>query len=174
MSDASDDVELLKLQRAADFMRDVRASVNGGTLRGGRKIPQEEKSSIAAAIQESGLTSEIKKSLKPDLLIERTAERFEEMARRQGIAIEPELRPAIVKLLAAELYANHKALGIQAKDLRTLTVRHGAAGQELLQEFGELGREPIADAARSYKNPRGFLERERERRHDAAQRVNKL
>ncbi len=109
---------------------------------------------------ESNLVSAIKNAAQVDEAVNNLAERFEEMCRRQKISVNPELRPSVVKLLAAELWVNHQALGIPAEELIGVTVQQGAVGPELQSEFDRFRDRPgvFTTAAIGYpSDPRSFL-----------------
>jgi len=102
----------------------------------------------------------VKKSAQVDLPVNRLAERFEEMARRQGAMVDAELRPSIVKLLAAELWANQRALDIPGERLLSGTLHQGAIAPELLKEFPEHPRYVIISAIENHPaGPREYIRR---------------
>lgn len=142
-ADSSDDAEFSKLQRAAEFMRGVRLTQAGSAKKfmGSNRLSSEQQYAITDAISNSAFVRAVKESLQADRIVNHMAERFEEMARRQGSYIEAELRPAMVKLLAAELWVNQKSLEqqgvhIPAEKLISSTVHQGAVAPELIKEFG--------------------------------------
>jgi hypothetical protein len=104
VSDSSEDAERSKLQRAAEFMRGVRLTQAGSDKFIGRNyLSPEQQQAITHAAESSALVAAVKESAQVDLAVNHLAERFEEMCRRQGAAVDAELRPSVVKLLAAEL-----------------------------------------------------------------------
>jgi hypothetical protein len=134
---ASDDVEISRLELAAAFMRAVRLEQAAAYTRfGGRtRISGEQKQAITQAIDSSALVAAAKDATHSDLLVNELAERFEEMCRRRGAAMTEGLRRSVVKLLAAELWVNHTALGTEPERLLSATVHHGAIAPELVEEF---------------------------------------
>jgi hypothetical protein len=161
LSDDSADVELLKLQRAADFMRGVRLTQAGNDKFIGRNwLSPEQQQDITKAISGSELVKALKQAAEVDLPVNHLAERFEEMARRQGVTMDAELRPSVVKLLAGELWANHSALGMPAEKLISATLHQGAIAPELLLEFPGYPRNVIGLAmTRAPAKPRELLQR---------------
>jgi len=108
----------------------------------------------------------VKESAKAELQVNDLAGRFEEMCRRLGMTVDSELRPSVVKLLAAELWVNQKALDAPSKKLVSATLYQGAIGPELQKEFGRFAPHAFRDAAIHYPmNSRGFL-RKAERQID--------
>lgn len=151
MSDASDDAEIAKLERAAEFMRAVRAEQQAGGAKaqtGGNFLSVEQKQAISAATENSALIAAVKQSAKADLPVNHLIERFEEMCRRQGMNVDADLRPSVAKLLAAELWINHQSLGAgtPAKKLVSATLHQGAIAPELLKEFSDVPRSLVSRA----------------------------
>ena len=157
---ASDDAELSRLQRAAAFMTEVRLAQAGRAARfkGNNYLAPEQQRAITEAILGSRLIAAVKKAVQVDMPVNYLAERFEELARRQGAVVDAGLRPTVVKLLAGELLANQQALGIPAKKLLSATLLQGAIAPELLNEFPEMPRYAIIRAVEfSPEAPREFL-----------------
>ncbi len=102
---------------------------------GRNRISGEQKQAITEAIDSSALVAAAKDAMGTDLLVNALAERFEEMCRRRGAEMTEGLRRSVVKLLAAELWVNHTALGAGPDRLLSATVQHGAVAPELLKEF---------------------------------------
>lgn len=158
-----DDELHFQLSAAAEFMAEVRASqfLSGGTLRGGIFLAREQRQAIADAIGTSALVQAAKLSMEIDLPMNLLGERFEEMCRRQKIRIDPTMRPAILKLLAAELWANAQYLSAVATDLIPVTTYHGNITAMCADdEFASLRNTPglFTMAAVGYpSNPFGFL-----------------
>jgi hypothetical protein len=160
VSSASEDEELSSLHRAAAFMREVRLAQTGRTarLKGQNYLAPEQHLAITNAVSGSGLVAAVKRTSEVDIPVNHLAERFEELCRRQGTQVDAELRPTVVKLLAAELLANHLALEVPAKRLIAATLHQGAIAPELLHEFPELPRYAIVRAVEfSPEAPREFL-----------------
>jgi hypothetical protein len=160
VSDASEEIELSRLERAAEFMRGVRLTQRGrGRFGGANYLAPETKRAITEALDNSALVAAVKKSAQADLPVNWLAERFEEMCRRQGTAVDVELRPSVVKLLALELWINNIALGEPgAEQLLAVTMRQGAIAPELLREFAEYPRYMVTTAMRGWASePRDML-----------------
>jgi hypothetical protein len=139
------EVRLAQAERASRFM-------------GNNYLPPEQYQAITKAISGSELVTAVKESTQVDIPVNYLAERFEELCRRQGAAVDADLRPAVVKLLATELFANQQALGIPAKKLLSATLLHGAIAPELLNEFPEMPRYAIIRAVEfTPEAPREFL-----------------
>jgi len=159
----SDDTELSKLQRAAEFMHEVRLAQAGSMekMMGRNYLPPEQQQAIAQAVTNSALVAAVKESAQVDLAVNRLAERFEEMARRQGVrVVDAELRPYVVKLLAAELWINHKTLDVPVARLLSATLHQGAIAPELLKEFPQHPRYVVIKAVvHNPGDPRDFLRR---------------
>lgn len=160
----SDDEELSKLQRAAAFIEEVRRAQNasGKLQTGGNFLSPRQKLEVSRATAGSALVAAVKTSVNADLSVNYLAERFEEMCRRQEATVDAELRPSIVKLLAAELLVNQKALDVPAKKLISATLHHGAIVPELLKEYDKLpySRLAVYSAVTARPGaPREFLER---------------
>lgn len=162
MSGFSDDIELFRLERAAEFMRGVRLTQSGidKLLVGHNSLSPEKEQAITQAVENSALVAAVKESAEVDLQVNHLAERFEEMCRRQGVHVDAELRPSVVKLLAAELWVNHRALDMPAEKLISATLHQGAIAPELLQEFPEFRGYVINCAVTGTPaSSRAFLER---------------
>lgn len=144
-------------------MRGVRLTQAGkGKFTGRLYLSPSEQLAITDAASNSALVEAVKASAQVDLPVNHLAERFEEMARRQGAILDAELRPAVIKLLAAELWVNHKALDAPAEKLISTTLHQGAIAPELIQEFSSefppsIIRFAMVDAAPA--SPREFLKR---------------
>ena len=134
MSADADDEELSKLNRAAEFLSEarermsVRYCINGS-------LPEEEKRLIkeetAEAIAGSGLTRRIKESLKTRSGVDKLAEMFGKTCSRIGMDIDPQLRPAIIKILACEFYANRLMVrGCSQVALCPFTIRYGELNEK--------------------------------------------
>jgi hypothetical protein len=162
LSDESEDSELSKLQRAAAFMAEIRLAQAGRSakLRGNNYLAPEQQRAITEALSNSPLVGSVKESAHIDLPVNYLAERFEEMCRRQGAAVDAELRPSVIKLLATELWVNSQALGVPAKRLLSATLHHGAIAPELIREFPERARFSLIHAMTATpENPRALLDR---------------
>jgi len=135
----SEEAELLRLQRASAFMHEVRLAQAGTPTRfsGRNRLYPEQTRAITQAMESSALVAAVKAAAQIDLPVNRLAERFEEMCRRQGMTMDAELRPSVVKLLAAELWVNQIALGVRAEKIMSATLHQGAVAPELLKEFPE-------------------------------------
>jgi hypothetical protein len=161
LSDSSEDAELSQLRRAAEFMRRVRSAQakKGKRFVGGNHLRAEREQAITAAVSSSTLVAALKESAQGDMPVNQLAERFEEMCRRLEVAVDASLRPYIVNLLAAELWANHTALPIPAEKLISLTVHQGAIGPKLIKEFARFRKTPgiFSQAASCPSDPRAFL-----------------
>jgi hypothetical protein len=149
--ESPDDEELSKLRRAAEFMRDIRLaqSESGKAQTGGNHLSPEQQQGITKAASSSALVAAIKESAGVDLPVNHLGERFAEMCRRQGEVIPAGLRGAVVKLLAAELWVNHKALDEPAEKLISATLHQGAVGPDLLKEFSQHPRWVVATAMKN-------------------------
>ncbi len=162
MSELSDDILLTQLQQASAFMLEVRqAQVESGKrCISSVHLTTEQQYAITGAANASSFVEAVKQSTETDLPLQYLFERFEEMCRRRKIAIDAPLRPALVKLLAGELFANQRALGASAKQLVSVTLYQGAIGPELVNEFVEFRDRPgiLRQAAveRSF-DPRNYL-----------------
>ncbi len=139
MSLEQEDAELFRLERAAEYMREIRLAQaeRGRKFIGVNRISEYQKRAITQAVDKSALVAAVKASAQIDLPVNRLAERFEEMCRRQGSMVSEELRPSIVKLLATELWVNHKVLRVRAEKLLSATLHQGAVALELLRDFPE-------------------------------------
>jgi hypothetical protein len=162
VSSPSEDSELSLLQRAAEFMREVRLTQaqRGKTLSGRHWLGSKQQDAIAQATQSSALIAAVSESAQVNGQMNFLAEQFEEMCRRQGAVVEAELRPAVLKLLAAELFINQNALKGDAKEFIPVTVCQGAIGPELEKEFEGFRNTPsvYGIAARDHaSDPRAFL-----------------
>jgi hypothetical protein len=115
---------------------------------GRTRISEEQKQAATQAINDSALVGAVKGAPQIDLPVNTLAERFEEMCRRNGAVMDDELRPSVVKLLAAELWINHISLGAPADALRSATLHQGAVAPELLKEFPEHPAYVISEAMR--------------------------
>jgi hypothetical protein len=161
MSASSDDVILTPLQRAAMFADKVRhiQSRTGKKFTGGNYLSAESQYAITKAATESAIVAELSKAGEGRAVLD-LFERFEEMCRRRNLKIEPEIRVALVDVLAGELLANQSALGGSATKLIRVTVLQGAILPDLKGEF-ERFREMswvFLTAAVSYpSDPRAFL-----------------
>lgn len=145
---ASDDVEISRLELAAAFMRAVRMEQAAAytKLVGRSRISGEQKQAITQAIDSSALVAAATDATHADLLMNTLAERFAEMCRRRGAEMTEGLRRSVVKLLAAELWVNHTALGTEPDRLLSATVQHGAVAPELLKEFPKKSALAVTDA----------------------------
>lgn len=123
-------------------MREVRGAQTQMKAFSGRNyLPPETTRSIAQALNDSSLVNRIKQAMQVDLLVNLLAERFEEMCRRQGVVVDAQLRPCVIKLLALELWINNIVLGRPGPEkLVAVTMREGAIAPELLKEFAEYPR----------------------------------
>jgi hypothetical protein len=143
-------------------MTEVRLAQAGSKekLRGRNYLGPEQQQAITQAITNSALLGAVKQSLDTDLPVNYFAERFEEMGRRQGIMMDRELRPYVMKLLAAELWVNHRALDTPVKRLLSVTLHQGAIAPELVTEYPEHPRYVVIQAVvHNPGNPREFLRR---------------
>lgn len=143
-------------------MRAVRIDQAEGFTRfvGRTRISQEQKQAITQAINSSALVAAVKEAAHADLPVNALAERFEEMCRRRGAVMTEGLRRSVVKLLAAELWVNHTALGAKPERLLSATVHQGAVAPELLKEFPNYPKFFITHAMwGSPASSRAFLER---------------
>jgi hypothetical protein len=151
VSDASEEIELSRLERAAEFMHGVRLTASGRrSQRGGRYIAPETKMAITEALSNSALVAAVKEAAQVDLPVNKLVERFEEMCRRQDAIVDAELRPAVAKLLATELWVNHIALSEPAKNLVSATLHQGAIAPELLKEYAEYPRYMVTVAMKQW------------------------
>jgi hypothetical protein len=161
--ESPDDDKLLRdLRRAAAFMQAVRVmqAESGKTLAGRYLLSLEQEEAIIEAARNSALVGALKGCAEVDGAVKHLAERFEEMCRRQRMEVSKELRPAVLKLLATELWINHKSLDEPADKLIPLTVYQGAIGPELENGFERFRDKPYIFklAATGYpSNPRGYL-----------------
>jgi hypothetical protein len=157
---ASDDAELSRLQRASAFIAEVRLAQAGSEKRfmGNNYLEPEQQQAVTEAVAGSELVAAVKQAAQVDLPVNYMAERFHELCRRQGATVDADLRPAVVKLLASELLANHHALGVPAKRLLSATLLQGAIAPKLLKEFPELPRYAVLRAMEyAPEAPRQFL-----------------
>jgi hypothetical protein len=157
-----DDKLLSDLWRAAAFMQAVRVmqAESGRTLAGQSLLSLEQEEAIIETARNSALVGAVKEQAQVDGAVNHLAMRFEEMCRRQRMEISKELRPAMLKLLATELWVNHKALRLPAEKVTPVTVYQGAIGPELEKGFERFRDKPwiFTTAAVSHaSNPRGFL-----------------
>jgi hypothetical protein len=53
------------------------------------------------------------------------------MCRRRKVAIDADVRPSLIKILAGELFANHHALDAAVEQMISVTVCQGAIGPSL-------------------------------------------
>ena len=159
----SDDALNSQLQKAAAFMAEVRGAqlASGRSLSGPSRLTPDQQYAITEISKHSSLVGAVKETLRSDLPVNAMFERFEEMCRRREFPITPILRPGILKLLAAELWANTECLRARPKDLIAVTVYHGniaaLAGEE---EFAALRDTPGIfkyAAVNNASNPRAFL-----------------
>jgi hypothetical protein len=164
VSSPSEDSELALLQRAADFMRQVREAQAGSSKQfsGLNRLEPKQQYAITNVANASALIGAVKQVTGADLAAHNLFERFEELCRRQKFAVKAELRPAVMKILAGELVANHEALAMPVQRLIGLTVQHGAIGPELIKEFPEFEKQRYvirAAAMGRSSDPRAFLGR---------------
>ncbi len=134
---------------------------SGRSLAGPARMAPDQHYAITAASDSSGLVAAAKEALQIDPPVNAMFERFEEMCRRRGVAIDPTLRPGVLKLLAAELWANAEGLEARPKDLIAVTVYHGNIAALITEEeFASLRDTPgvFTRAGIGYpSDPRGFL-----------------
>lgn len=123
-------------------MREIRLTQAGSNKKfmGRNRLSPEQQYAITKAISNSAFVRAVKASAEADRAVNHMAERFEEMARRQGSYIDAELRPAMVKLLVAEFWVNQKTLEdkgvhVPAAELISVTIHQGAVVHQLLTEF---------------------------------------
>lgn len=171
MSVSSEDIELSRLQRAAEFIQRVRQSQaeRGKTLSGRHWLPSEQTAAIEHATENGAFIKAVKESVDLNGRMNFLAEQFEEMCRRQGVVMDAELRPAVLRLLAGELFINQNSLKAPAEKLIAVTVSHGAIGPELEKEYPSFSRFPSAyvmAAKHRPSDPLGFL-RDAEKTRDA-------
>ena len=143
-------------------MRAVRQARAGNETKfiGRNYLSPEQTRAITEAISSSGFVAAMKQAAQADLPVNKLAERFEEMARREGMTVDAELRPAVVKLLAAELWTNQRALGTPAERLISATIHQGAIAPELLNEFPEYPQYFVTQAVvHNPGAPRTFIHR---------------
>jgi hypothetical protein len=146
-------------------MREVRLAQAGSDKKfiGRNRLSPEQQQAITQAIQDSSLVAAVKESAQLDLVVNRLAERFEEMARRHGMTTDGDLRPSVVKLLATELWVNQRALGVRSERMLSATLHQGAIAPELLEEFPRQGAYVITTALEHAPNaPREFIRRAEE------------
>ena len=174
MSESSEDIELSRLQRAAEFMQAVRQrqAERGKTLSGRHWLASEQIAAIEHATENGAFIKAVKESVDLNGRMNFLAEQFEEMCRRQGMVMDAELRPAVLRLLAGELFVNQNALKAPAEKLIPVTVSHGAIGPELEKEYPAFRDAPSAyvmAATGHASDPRAFL-RDAERTREALAR----
>jgi hypothetical protein len=174
VSESSEDGELSRLQRAAEFMRRVRQrqAERGKTLSGRHWLPSEQTAAIEHATENGAFIKAVKESAGLNDRMNFLAEQFEEMCRRQGMVMDADLRPAVLRLLAGELFINQNALKAPAEKLIPVTVNHGAIGPELEKAypgFREIPSAYVRAAANHASDPLGFL-RDAEKTRDALAR----
>jgi hypothetical protein len=143
-------------------MRGVRqAQVRGKSFAGRPWLTAEARDKIRETTGASALIASVRESAQTALpTLNHLSERFAAICQRQNHPVDAELCPAIVKLLAMELYANCRALNMPAEKLIAVTAHHGAIGPELIQEFRRFQKTPgiFRTAVVSHcSDPRGFL-----------------
>jgi hypothetical protein len=155
---------LRPLQRAAEFMREVRkgqAQRDKG-MTGGIFLEPAQLAAIEAAVVDSNLARSVEEVPQMDGAVFRTARIFEEMCRRQNVDVGESMRPLVVRLLASELLANKEALPeAQKGSLESFTALQGGVGPELKQEFGERfrnSRSYFTGAVNCASHPREYLQ----------------
>jgi hypothetical protein len=161
MSAFSDDTLPTQIQCAAAFADEVRQiqSKSGKRFMGRNTLSSEIQYAIMKAASGSEIVAAVSEAGE-GMAVRNLLERFEEMCRRRKVNIDAELRPALVKILAGELLANHSALGGSVRKLIGVTVVQGAIGPGLIKEFEHFRETPnvILKAAAGYpSDPRAFL-----------------
>lgn len=147
------------LTAAAEFLSNVRGLAQGKrqSLSGRSRLTPDQKDAIRQAAEGSGLANAMRKCLNIDIPVHALLERFEEMCRRQGAAVDADMRPYLVRLLSTELVANQQALGGNPEKLIPFTLDNGALGPALIAdaEFESLRETPgiFRRAAVGYAGP---------------------
>ena len=148
MSNTPEDIELSRLQRAAEFMQAVRQlqAKCGKSMRGGTFLTEKQEAEIKKTIENSHLVQSLDASGELAPHVFRSMQVFEEMCRRHDVLLNERLRPSVMRLLASEFVVNGNAMPTALpKDLEALTALQGAIWPELAASFG--GR---FDQAQSY------------------------
>ena len=123
MAEIKDDILLAQLRRASDLIEEVRLAQRecGKTLGGHNHILAEQQQAITSAADCSGLVLAIREVIDADATVHALFERFEEMCRRRKVFIGADLRPSLLKILAAELFANYHELNASAEQMLSVS-----------------------------------------------------
>jgi hypothetical protein len=145
------------LSRAAEFMADVREeqAASGKTLSGRTNISSERVIAILREAETSNLIRAVADSLGGQQSLQKLFERFEEMCRRRKTHLPDALRPAITRLLAAELFSNTSALACSPDNAVSVTLHCGACAHDLMSDpdFAEFCDAPSIFRQVALSNP---------------------
>ena len=124
------------------FLDNVRAkqAQSMQTLKGRSGLQLTQRIAIRAVATSMAIAGKPPKLAQAEMI--RLLERFEEMARRQKMIVQAELRPALLGLLVTEFWVNKHALDSPAEKLIAATAYHGAIGIRLGEEFPQFQDTP--------------------------------